>query len=98
MSKVEKEKSFVENQDQKHQDQKHQDQKHQDQKQSPVPPDSEVPNPGFNKYGLKLSELRELREIFSLVDRDGGGTISPEELKALMQTLGLKSNQVNSNL
>ena len=43
---------------------------------------------------LSESELQELREIFSLVDKDGGGTISKEELGILMATLGLKTTKV----
>ncbi|KAI8817132.1 uncharacterized protein EV422DRAFT_500409, partial [Fimicolochytrium jonesii] len=40
------------------------------------------------------SELRELVEIFSLVDVDHGGTISKDELATLMKTLGLRVSQV----
>ena len=43
---------------------------------------------------LTQAELEEFREIFSLVDRDGGGTISKDELKTLMSTLGIKATQV----
>lgn len=38
---------------------------------------------------LSESELTEFREIFNLVDRDGGGTITQEELGELMDTLGI---------
>ena len=37
------------------------------------------------------------REIFNLVDLDKGGTISKEELKQLMNTLGLKPTQEELN-
>ena len=40
--------------------------------------------------GLSKNEIHELYEIFQLVDLDDGGTISTEELKSLMTTLGLK--------
>ena len=36
------------------------------------------------------------REIFNLVDLDKGGTISKEELKQLMNTLGLKPTQAST--
>ena len=38
---------------------------------------------------LTPEELAEFREIFNLVDKDGGGTISKEELGELMETLGI---------
>jgi hypothetical protein len=43
---------------------------------------------------LTAEELAEFREIFNLVDLDKGGTISKDELKQLMNTLGLKPSQV----
>mmetsp|Transcript_8608 Transcript_8608/g.19800 ORF Transcript_8608/g.19800 Transcript_8608/m.19800 type:complete len:158 (+) Transcript_8608:47-520(+) len=42
---------------------------------------------------LTEEELQEFRELFDLVDLDKGGSISPEELGSLMETLGLKPNQ-----
>ncbi|CAM9156043.1 unnamed protein product [Chrysoparadoxa australica] len=38
---------------------------------------------------LSPEEVAEFREIFHLVDRDGGGTITKEELGDLMDTLGI---------
>ncbi|KAI9144544.1 hypothetical protein BKA69DRAFT_1055607 [Paraphysoderma sedebokerense] len=46
------------------------------------------------KVGIAAEELVEFREIFSLVDKDGGGTISKDELALLMQTLGLRAGKV----
>jgi len=46
-----------------------------------------------NKHGLTPEELSEFREIFNLVDTDGGGDISREELGELISTLGLKASQ-----
>jgi|TARA_B110000305_G_C19140102_1_gene493068 calmodulin len=40
-------------------------------------------------HNLSDEELAEFREIFNLVDRDGGGTITKEELGELMDTLGI---------
>ena len=40
-------------------------------------------------HNLSNEELAEFREIFNLVDKDGGGTISKEELGELMETLGI---------
>jgi calmodulin len=34
--------------------------------------------------------INDLREIFNLVDLDGGGTISKDELNTLMFTIGIK--------
>ena len=41
------------------------------------------------RHSLSESEVAEFREIFKLVDRDGGGTITKEELGELMDTLGI---------
>lgn len=38
---------------------------------------------------LSEEEIAEFREIFNLVDRDGGGEISKDELGELMDTLGI---------
>lgn len=38
---------------------------------------------------LSESEIAEFREIFNLVDKDGGGSISKLELAELMDTLGI---------
>jgi calmodulin len=46
---------------------------------------------------LTPEELAEFREIFNLVDLDKGGTISKDELKQLMTTLGLKPSQEELN-
>ncbi|KAJ3190984.1 hypothetical protein HK101_008188 [Irineochytrium annulatum] len=46
-----------------------------------------------DRTGLREEELRELIEIFSLVDVDHGGTISTDELETLMKTVGLKASQ-----
>lgn len=38
---------------------------------------------------LTPEEIAEFREIFNLVDKDGGGTITKVELADLMDTLGI---------
>ena len=43
--------------------------------------------------GLSPAELAEFREIFDLVDKDKGGSISSTELAELMQTLGISASQ-----
>ncbi|KAJ3167576.1 Calmodulin-3 [Geranomyces variabilis] len=48
----------------------------------------------ITRSGLSESEVRELVEIFSLVDVDHGGTISKDELATLMKTLGLRVSKV----
>ena len=40
---------------------------------------------------LSEEEISEFREIFSLVDRDGGGSITGEELGELLDTLGIEA-------
>jgi calmodulin len=52
-------------------------------------PDSKQKTSG-GADGLSEEELAEFKEIFNLVDRDKGGTISKQELKQLMNTLGLR--------
>ena len=44
------------------------------------------------KSGLSQSELSEFREIFNLVDKDQGGSISSMELAELMSTLGINAS------
>ncbi|KAG2375229.1 hypothetical protein C9374_009852 [Naegleria lovaniensis] len=41
------------------------------------------------RKALTEEELKEFKEIFDLVDTDGGGSIQKEELRQLMETLGL---------
>ena len=43
--------------------------------------------------GVNLEQVKELAEIFQLVDEDHGGTIGRQELENLMKTLRIKSNQ-----
>ena len=54
-------------------------------------------NPQAPMAALKhlASHPTRFREIFNLVDLDKGGTISKDELKQLMNTLGLKPSQVS---
>ena len=47
---------------------------------------------------MSREELAEFREIFNLVDRDGGGSISKEELGELMDTLGINASQEEVDL
>lgn len=42
---------------------------------------------------LSEEEINEFREIFNLVDKDGGGSISKDELAELMDTLGIEATQ-----
>eukprot|EP01038_Epipyxis_sp_PR26KG_P009991 gene9991-13443_t len=41
---------------------------------------------------LTQEEIAEFREIFNLVDKDGGGTITKVELAELMETLGIDAS------
>ncbi|KAL6748666.1 hypothetical protein V8C86DRAFT_2873027, partial [Haematococcus lacustris] len=42
---------------------------------------------------LSQEELKEFREIFDLMDRDKGGTLTIDEIKQLMDMLGMKMRQ-----
>ncbi|KAL0480002.1 calmodulin [Acrasis kona] len=42
---------------------------------------------------LTKAQLQEFQEIFSLVDSDGGGSISKDELSQLLQTLNIKFSE-----
>lgn len=42
---------------------------------------------------LTASQVNELREIFNLVDTDGGGTIDNDELGTLLYNLGIKAEK-----
>lgn len=41
---------------------------------------------------LTAEEISEFREIFNLVDKDGGGSITKVELADLMDTLGIDAS------
>lgn len=43
--------------------------------------------------GVTQAEIDELQEIFNLVDTDRGGSIEPEEITSLLNTLGIKTTQ-----
>ena len=45
------------------------------------------------KRNFSEDEIKELREIFCLVDLDGGGTISKDELASLMVKMGLEASK-----
>src|SRR5690348_13523629 len=42
---------------------------------------------------LTAEEEKEFREIFNLVDKDKGGSISKKELTELMNTLGINADE-----
>lgn len=52
--------------------------------------------PSATSYTLTPDEIQELKEIFELVDLDGGGTISKDELATLVKTLGLQYSTVQN--
>ena len=45
---------------------------------------------GRASLNLTEKEVKDLREIFDLMDKDSGGTLSIEEIKQLMEMLGMK--------
>ena len=47
---------------------------------------------------LSEEERKEFREIFNLVDKDQGGSISNDELGELMDTLGIRTTQEDIDL
>ena len=46
--------------------------------------------------GVSEQEVAEFREIFNLVDRDGGGTIDVKELEQLMDLVGVNASEVGT--
>ena len=70
----------------------------------PPPPDERADNEGqipidpelIIRSGLSEQQVQELREIFNLVDEDGGGTIDNDELGGLLRSLGIKATKVSS--
>ena len=46
---------------------------------------------------VPADELAELREIFNLVDTDHGGSIDKDEVKQLLDTLGIHSSEVHTH-
>ena len=45
----------------------------------------------FERAGLTIDEIYEIKEAFDLFDTDGGGSIDPKELKEAMNSLGLET-------
>lgn len=50
-----------------------------------------------NRFGIPADELAELTEIFNLVDIDHGGSIDGDEVRQLMQTLGIQTTEVRNH-
>ena len=47
---------------------------------------------------MSKDELAEFREIFDLVDKEKGGSISGDELGELMDTLGIRASKEEIDL
>lgn len=64
-------------------------------KPPPSGPHIRILMPGMKVGAVELTEeeVREFREVFDLVDKDGGGTIEAKEVKELMELLGLQPKQ-----
>ena len=45
----------------------------------------------YERPGLTVDEVEEIKEAFDLFDTDGSGTIDPRELKSAMQSLGFEA-------
>ena len=45
----------------------------------------------YERPGLTLDEIEEIKEAFDLFDADGGGTVDPGELKQAMVSLGFEA-------
>ena len=45
----------------------------------------------YERPGLSLDEIEEIKEAFDLFDTDGSGTVEPKELKAAMESLGFEA-------
>eukprot|EP01083_Nonionella_stella_P136817 416473_1 len=44
---------------------------------------------GRRQSEIPVKELEELKQAFALLDKDGNGTVEPEEIGAIMKKLGL---------
>lgn len=44
---------------------------------------------------LSAEEIEEFKELFALVDKDGGGSIDRQELKQLLDAIGVFPSVVN---
>jgi len=55
-------------------------------------------NRGRRRSTSTPGELAEFREIFSLIDRDGGGSITREEISQLMNIVGIETSPEEINL
>ena len=51
-------------------------------------PDGGVIDEKKKRDQLTVEQIEEFREIFSIFDQDGGGSISTEELENVMKALG----------
>lgn len=61
-------------------------------------PELRTPAKAASAVSLTPAEVAELREIFQLVDTDGGGSISKAELGSLMAQLGIRCSQEELDL
>lgn len=62
-------------------------------KKAPAEMDFNRENIQHEKIKLSEQDVQEFQEIFNLIDTDGSGCISPEELGALIEQVGLKITQ-----
>ncbi|CAD7955985.1 unnamed protein product [Amoebophrya sp. A25] len=54
---------------------------------------------GFSEqHGVSMAELKEFKELFNLIDSDGSGAISKEELGNLVRILGIKVSSTELQL
>ncbi|MEW5307084.1 MAG: hypothetical protein WDW38_002156 [Sanguina aurantia] len=44
----------------------------------------------INHNGISDEDLKDFKMVFELTDRDGGGTLSAEEIRGLMELLGMR--------
>lgn len=57
----------------------------------PAPASSGYNIKDYERPGLTLDEIEEIKEAFDLFDADGGGTVDPTELKNAMISLGFEA-------
>ena len=61
-----------------------------EQKNKPLPPQKQLPLKKRQSKELTKEELEQLKAAFRFLDKDGNGTVEPEEIGEVLKTLGIE--------